>query len=110
MLYGTWLVNLYLGIVAFFIVFLGSLGNNLIKTTCYRAAVAFVVTFLITYFFRWLWSIAFASSTNKVQEDEVLFKQELNKIEDPTEDREYSDEDIQKASEYVRELLDDKEV
>lgn len=110
MLFGSWLINLYLSIAVFIIVFLGSLGNNLIITTSFRATVVFLITFISAYFFRWLWAIALAPFQSEETDDD-LFSLEDNTQEDyPIENRDYSEEEVKKASNYVRELLDDKEV
>ncbi|MEB1810111.1 MAG: hypothetical protein LPK26_22895 [Bacillaceae bacterium] len=110
MLFGSWLINLYLSIAVFIIVFLGSLGNNLIITTSFRATVAFLITYLSTYFFRWLWAFSLAPPQSKETEKDLFLPGNDIKEEYPIDNRDYSEEEIKKAGNYVRELLDDKEV
>lgn len=119
MFIGTWLINLCISVVAFLLVFIGSMSANTVPTSLFRGLIASVTFFLITYFFRWLWKLALAGTEANEENDEHEnsdHKKEplegnshkIEQLEDNNSQQQYSDEEINKASQYVKSLLDDK--
>lgn len=113
MLIGNWVINLFMGLFAFTITFFMSFGKNLLTTTFYRGTISFILFFLIGYLFRWLLGIAtkevVLEETVNVNDnqDELTRQDELN-IEG--ENNEFSEDELFKASQYVKELLNEEEV
>ncbi len=112
MFIGSWKINLIISIIAFFIVFIGSMATNTLTTSIFRSFLAFLLFYLISFIFRWLWKIALKSNDDLVS-DEVHPEGEVHpEIEDNTNGDhirkvDYSAEDIEKASQYVKELIDE---
>lgn len=117
MLIGNWLINLFLALTAFIIVFTASFQQNLLATTFIRSSIAFIISFLIGYLFRYLLAIASKDPTveekNIDNEEELRGKEEVE-VEDPNllnyEEMQLSEEDIYKTSQYVKDLLNNEEV
>lgn len=114
MLVGNLLINLFFGLAAFIIVFTASYGQNLLFTSFIRSGIAFFLSFLIAFVFRYLLALA---SKDKVEENIIDNDGEdrgIDEIEDPnlleSNEMELNEEDIYKASQYVKDLLDDEEV
>lgn len=115
MFIGNWLINLFLALAAFIIVFTTSFHQNLITTTLIRASLAFIISFLIGYVFRYLLAIANKDNTihenNIDNEDELRGKEEVEDLNlNGNEEMELSDEEIYRTSQYVKDLLDNEEV
>lgn len=115
MLIGNWLINLFLALTAFIIVFTASFHQNLLTTTLLRASFAFIVSFLIGYLFRYLLAVANKDNTirenNIDNDDELRGKEEVEDLNlNGNEEMELSDEEIYRTSQYVKDLLDNEEV
>lgn len=112
MFIGNWLVNLFFALVAFIIVFAASFSQNLLLTTFIRASLASVASFFIAYLFRYLLAIAFQQENDKKVDNEakVRGKEKREQIEAQQEEIALTDEDIYITSQYVKDLLDGKEV
>jgi hypothetical protein len=118
MFIGNWLINLFLGLLAFIIVFIGSFGQNLLFTSFLHAGLAFTASYLLGYLFRFLWSVASQDKNSENTFDDACEEEnrEKEEITDPNErkenneDKNLSDEEIYNASQYVKELINDEEV
>jgi hypothetical protein len=103
---GTWMFNILLGLLGFFIVFLLSFTGNTILTAFIRSSITFISFFLIGYIFRWMFAYIkadqgemkkIANSQPPVQKDNEI-EQLLNSL---------SDEEAQKVAQYIRSMLND---
>lgn len=114
---GNWLVNMISACFAFIFVFSASFYTNLISTTLIRAAIAFIVFYLIAYLFRWL---AYLASTNEEKSnsdldsnEEIISKEEqeeqINELALENQEIKLSEEDVVKTSQFVKDLLEDEE-
>lgn len=114
MLVGNWTINLFFGLTAFIIVFISSFGQNLIITTSIRAGIAFILSFVIGYIFRYLFTVASKERSDLIGMETEVLESENSDIPDPNllenKEMDLSEEDIYKASQYVKDLLDDEEV
>lgn len=124
MVVGSWLINATLGLIGFVAVFFASYGNNLVTTSLIRGLVSFVSFFILGYLFRWMLTLA-SKETLKDGNREVAYDKISNEKLEKFEDDEgtsspftvldndkgelLSEEDILKTTEYVRELMNDKE-
>ena len=107
MFIGTWIINFVISIIAFLLVFVGSLSSNTANTSLFRAGIAFLFFYMVTYVIRWLLMLASKGSEEKSNEPV-----EISQIEESIQGKasvkeEYSDEDIKKASQYVKDLIND---
>lgn len=112
---GNWLINLCLAFVGFIIVFSASFSQNLLSTSFYRAIIAFVFSFLIGYLFRYLFAIAMKNPTEEGEEvNNPADGEKKEEIKDPNllskQELELNDDEIYKASQFVKNLLDNEEV
>ncbi|WP_096199383.1 hypothetical protein [Bacillus sp. FJAT-45350] len=120
---GNWLINLSLAVIAFILTFIGSFFTNLVTTSLIRGAIAFIVFFLLAYLFRFLWGLALKNNLtentieNMDETEGTDIKQKKNndsydEFEKRTVDKmNLTDDEIVRASEYVKDLMDDdKEV
>ncbi len=105
MFIGSWIINFIFSLTGFLLVFIGSMTTNSVLTSLIRGGLAFVSFYIIAYFFRWLWMIA-----SKEVEVNELEKKEIEDKDDgkaTTNKVEYTEEDIEKASKYVKGLIND---
>lgn len=106
MLIGSWLLNLIISTIAFLSVFIGSVLTNSLQTSFFRGGVTFVSFFILTYFFRWLWTYTFKDFNNQTKKDNDIQIDPVVEGKD-TIINEYSNEEINKASQYVKDLIND---
>ncbi len=104
MFFGSWIINVIISVFAFLLVFIGSLSTNSGITSLIRACFAFLFFYLVTYVFRWLWMVA----TKEIETSAVdIPKKVENKHLENTQLEEYSEEEIEQASKYVKDLIND---
>ncbi|RXI97985.1 hypothetical protein DS745_16680 [Anaerobacillus alkaliphilus] len=104
MFFGSWKINIVISIFAFLLVFIGSYSTNTVVTSIFRACFAFLFFYLVTYLLRWLLMVA----TKEVETEMVDISQiEENKQEEATRKLQYSKDDIEQASKYVKDLIND---
>ncbi|QOY34496.1 hypothetical protein AWH56_017445 [Anaerobacillus isosaccharinicus] len=102
MFIGSWIINVAISFIAFLFVFIGSLSANTFPTTLFRSCLAFLFFFIFTYFIRWL--LMLASKENNLKTEEKADIEESEQGEAIVKD-EYTKEDIEKTSQYVKDLI-----
>jgi uncharacterized membrane protein YfcA len=102
MFIGSWKINVIFGFTAFLLVFIGSFSMNGLPTSLLRASFAFLFFYLVSYFVRWLWALA--SKDNDLKTKEKLEIEESEQGEARI-DEQYSAEDIEKTSQFVKDLI-----
>lgn len=132
----SWLTNLIIGIFGFLLVFLLSIKTNTIGTSFIRSLIAFVFFYLIGFLIRWVIRFVLTDTTNidsnLTQQDQAnenknidINKQDISEKQQveqaPTSTRVTNDintenlessfkgDIYERTSEYVRELLNEKE-
>lgn len=105
MFIGSWLINFVISMIAFLFVFIGSMATNGYFTSFTRAILGFIFFYFITYFFRWIWFLA--SKETSINNEEKIQIEDQNIGKDTINREDYSDEDIVRASEYVKDLIND---
>ncbi|OIJ09926.1 hypothetical protein BKP35_15705 [Anaerobacillus arseniciselenatis] len=105
MFIGSWIINFFFSITAFLLVFIGSMTTNTVLTSFIRACFTFVSFYLITYFFRWIWMIASKDTKGmQIQKSEIEAKDDGKATNNKVE---YTEVDIEKATNYVKDLIND---
>jgi Ca2+/Na+ antiporter len=102
MFIGSWLINITISLLAFFLVFIGSLLTNTLPTSIIRSCLAFLFFYFFTYFLRWLWMLASKKVEIDLQQKVVERESEHGK---GSGKKDYSKEDIEKVSKYVKGLI-----
>jgi hypothetical protein len=103
MFIGSWIINIIFSIVAFSLVFIGSITTNTLFTSFIRGLLAFVCFYVITFFFRWLWMLASKNVFFEEVETQIENTEQGNSINKV----DYSKEEIAKAGQYVKDLIND---
>ncbi|MFN7250815.1 MAG: hypothetical protein ACK4M9_08510 [Anaerobacillus sp.] len=102
MFIGSWKINVIISFTGFSLVFIGSFSMNGLPTSLLRACLAFLFFYIVSYFVRWLWALA--SKDNALKTKEKLDIEESEQGEARKEEQ-YSEADIEKTSQYVKDLI-----
>lgn len=104
MFIGSWVINVIISLLAFVLVFIGSVSTNTVLTSFIRAGIAFLFFYMITYIFRWLWNLALSDTISKKEE---LVENSPMSNQTISTDKSYSADEVEKASQYVKDLIND---
>lgn len=105
MFISSWKVNFTISCLAFLFVFIGSISTNTLSTSFFRGSLTFVFFFIFSYLFRGLLMLASKDiSNNKAQHKSI---EETKLGNDKVNEADYTNEEITKASQYVKDLIND---
>ncbi|WP_035179067.1 hypothetical protein [Alkalihalobacterium bogoriense] len=109
-MYGSIVLNVYIALIAFIIVFTSSITQNLMQTSVIRATIAGVGFFLITFLFRFIWG--YVTLTNKQTAlEETSATIDFGSVEEKEQEISMNPSiDEEATAQYIKDLLEDEEV
>lgn len=105
MFIGSWAINISFSVIAFLFVFIGSMSTNSLLTSSFRGGLAFLFFYVVMYLFRWVWMLALAEEKEIEFEEKVQIEE--SHLGKDTNMESFTDEDIAKASQYVKDLINE---
>ncbi|MFE8699100.1 hypothetical protein ACFYKX_00545 [Cytobacillus sp. FJAT-54145] len=114
-MFGSWIFNVWFGLGSFVFYFLLSILNKSITRSLIEAIIVGFVFFFLGYIFRW--ALYFMNQNQKESQSEDLNVLETSELDEnksefigknhTADSNELNDEDIDKTTQYIKEMIKD---